>query len=129
MLKIYVGLLAGLLAAGPAQAQVAVASKLAPGVVMQAPAVRVLVADAVAFRRWAAQALPGAQLAVVPGSSVMLTVKLLTNKQLAVLAAAPLVEFVDLPDRPAYDERLLNSADLTVNSLRAVQRRYPALTG
>ena len=136
MLKKYVGqlfwVLAGLLAAGPAHAQVAAAaSKLAPGVGQGArrTAVRVRVADARAFRQWAAQALPGVQLAGVPGQPSLVLVSLLTSKQLAALAAAPLVEFVDLPDRPAHDERLLNSADLTVNSLRAVQRRYPSLTG
>ncbi len=136
MLKKYVGrplwLLAGLLAAAPARAQVAaVASKLAPGVGqgMGRAAVRVRVVDAVAFRQWAAQALPGAQLAGVPGQPALVTIKAVTTKQLAALATSPLVEFVDLPDRPAHDERLLNGADLTVNNLRAVQRRYPALTG
>ena len=136
MLKKYVGqvlwLLAGLLVVGPAQAQVAAsASKLAPGVGRAAggTAVRVRVADASAFRQWAAQALPGAQLAGVPGQSAVLTIKLLNTKQLEALAASPLVGFVDLPDRPAHDERLLNGADLTVNNLRAVRRRYPSLTG
>ncbi len=136
MLKKYVGqvlwLLAGLLVVGPAQAQVAAsASKLAPGVGRAAggTAVRVRVADASAFRQWAAQALPGAQLAGVPGQPAVLTIKLLNTKQLEALAASPLVGFVDLPDRPAHDERLLNGADLTVNNLRAVRRRYPSLTG
>ncbi|RZK46924.1 MAG: hypothetical protein EOO59_18545, partial [Hymenobacter sp.] len=53
----------------------------------------------------------------------------LTPRQVSQLAASPLVEFIDLPNRPAHDERLLNGADLAVNSLRAVRRRYPALAG
>lgn len=132
----YGGLLAGLLLlARPLSAQVSPATKLAPGVVRitrQASAhqaVRVRVRDAAAFRQWASQALPGARLASVSADGTMLTVSDLTSSQLASLAAAPLVEFVDVPNRPAHDERLLNSADLTVNNLRAVRRRYPSLTG
>jgi hypothetical protein len=89
--------------------------------------VRVKVRDAAAFRQWAGTALPGAQLA--PGTATIIEVSHLAKGQLAQLAASPLVEFIDLPNRPAHDERLLNGADLSVNSLRAVQRRYPALTG
>jgi hypothetical protein len=126
--------LAGLVPATSAQAQQAV-SKLAP-TVREAlrrnnapPAVRLRVRDAAAFRQWASQALPLAQVRPVAGSPATFTVSQLTASQWAVLAASPLVEFVDVPDRKAHDERLLSGADLTVNNLRAVQRRYPALTG
>jgi hypothetical protein len=89
--------------------------------------VRVRVRDAVAFRQWAGQALPDAQLATA--ADKVLEVRNLTGQQLAMLAASPLVEFVDVPNRVAHDERLLNGADLTVNTIRATQRRYPALRG
>ena len=131
-----VGLLASLwLLAPPLRAQVAATARLAPGVARLArhstgsQTVRVQVRDAAAFRQWASQALPALKLPPPASPAQVLTIRQVTPAQLAALAAAPLVEFVDVPDRPAHDERLLNTADLTVNNLRAVQRRYPALTG
>ncbi|GAA4493530.1 hypothetical protein GCM10023172_02200 [Hymenobacter ginsengisoli] len=130
------GLLAGLgLLALPLQAQVAASSKLAPGVAQAArrptasQTVRVRVRDAVAFRQWASQALPTLKIGAAPIANNVLTVSQATAAQLVALTASPLVEFVDVSSRPAHDERLLNSADLTVNSIRAVQRRYSTLTG
>jgi hypothetical protein len=120
--------------AAPLQAQ-EITSKLAPAVQHAVrrggavPAVRLRVRDAAAFRQWASRELPQAQLRPAAGQPATLTVSQLTASQLATLAASPLVEFVDVPDRQAHDERLLGGADLTVNNLRAVQRRYPALTG
>ena len=127
----------GLLAALPlqAQAQAQVAAKLAPGVAAQArrPAaaltVRVQVHDVAAFCRWAAQQTPALRVLPAAGAARILTLEHLSAAQLAALAASPLVEFVDMPNRPAHDERLLNGADLTVNTLTAVQQRYPALQG
>lgn len=118
----------------PLQAQ-KISPRLAPAVReavrrgAKLPAVRLRVRDAAAFRQWAGRALPQAQLRPAAGQPATLTVSKLTASQLAALAASPLVEFVDVPDRRAHDERLLNGADLTVNNLRAVQRRYPALAG
>ena len=91
--------------------------------------VRLRVRDAAVFRQWAASELPQVSVRQVAGQTATFALGPLTASQLTALAASPLVEFVDLPDRPAHDERLLSGADLTVNSLRAVQRRYPALTG
>ena len=129
------GLLAGLwLVATPLRAQVGATTKLAPGVAQAAHrtggshTVRVQVRDAAAFRQWASQALPTARIAAGGGKNI-LTISELPAVQLAALAASPLVQFVDAPNRPAHDERLLNSADLAVNTIRAVQRRYPTLTG
>ena len=132
MKHLILALVAALLVPSPALAQVPTA-RLAPALRTASPlptprVVRVQVRDATAFGRWAAAALPGAQLgAAAPGGLV--EVRHLTPRQLGQLVASPLVEFVDLPNRPAHDERLLNGADLTVNSLRAVQRRYPTLRG
>lgn len=118
----------------PLRAQVAARAKLAPGLApvahrpAGAQAVRVRVRDGAAFRQWASQALPALKVAPARADNVLI-VSDATPAQLTALAASPLVEFVDVPDRPAHDERLLNSADLTVNNLRAVPRRYPALTG
>jgi hypothetical protein len=115
----------------PLRAQVAASTKLAPGVAQASrrQTVRVQVHDVAAFRQWASQALLGAQVAKLPAAGKVLTIRLATSAQLAAVAASPLVEFVDVADRKAHDERLLNSADLTVNTIRAVQRRYPTLTG
>ena len=90
---------------------------------------RVRVRDAAAFRSWAAQQTPALRVRPAAAQERILTLERPSAQQLAALAASPLVEFVDLPDRAAHDERLLNSADLTVNSLVAVQQRYPALGG
>jgi hypothetical protein len=129
VIKKVLGALAGaLLAAAPLLAQTPPAARLAPALRTHAsPAVRVQVREVAAFRQWAGAALPGAQLKTGRGNVV--EVNHLTKTQLATLAASPLVEFVDVPNRAAHDERLLNSADLTVNNLRAVRRRYPSLTG
>ncbi|TVT40575.1 S8 family serine peptidase [Hymenobacter setariae] len=110
-------------------------SKLAPTVAAaarrEAPgqAVRVRVHDAAAFRRWAAQQTPALSVQPSPNAAQILTLGPVSAQQLAALSASPLVEFVDVPNRQAHDERLLNSADLTVNSLVAVQQRYPTLAG
>ncbi|WP_191906515.1 S8 family serine peptidase [Hymenobacter baengnokdamensis] len=123
-----------LLSTSPVLGQVA-DSKLAPRVaaaIQRSPghqAVRLRVRDAAAFWQWAKQSQPEMQLGWGPIGETTLTVRHITVKQLAALAASPLVEFIDVPDRVAHDERLLNGADLTVNGLRAVQRHYPALTG
>ncbi|MFD1873473.1 S8 family serine peptidase [Hymenobacter bucti] len=125
-----------LLAALPlrAPAQVA-AAKLAPGVAAaarrpaSAAAVRVQVRDAAAFRSWAAQQTPALRVRPATAASRILTLEHLSAPQIVALAASPLVEFIDVPDRRAHDERLLNGADLTVNSLVAAQQRYPTLGG
>lgn len=136
MLKKYLFILAGLWLGGASslQAQPA-APRLAPAVRTAVqrgaglPAVRLRVRDAAAFRQWAARVLPQAQWRPAAGQPNIITISKLRASQLAALDASPLVEFVDVPDRLAHDERLLNGADLTVNNLRAVQRRYPALAG
>jgi hypothetical protein len=94
-----------------------------------ATTVRVQVRDAAAFRSWAAQQKPALRVQPAATAGRIFTLERLSAQQLAALAASPLVEFVDVPDRPAHDERLLNGADLTVNSLVAVQQRYPTLEG
>jgi len=136
MLKKYLFALAGLWlgSANSLQAQQAV-PQLAPAVRTavqrgtKLPAVRLRVHDAAAFRQWASWALPQAQVRPVAGQPTILAISKLTASQLAALSNSPLVEFMDVPDRKAHDERLLNGADLTVNNLRAVQRRYPTLAG
>lgn len=142
MLKKYASILYTILLAGlgslgmtlPLQAQNA-PPRLAPAVreaVRRAAprqSVRLRVRDAAAFRQWAGRQLPAVPVRPVAGQPTTLILGPLTASQLAAVTASPLVEFVDVPDRPAHDERLLNGADLTVNNLRAVQRRYPMLTG
>jgi hypothetical protein len=123
----------GLLATLPLRALAQVtAEKLAPGVATRRGAasqsVRVQVRDAAAFRAWAAQQTPALRVRPTATERVF-TLEHLSAQQVAALSASPLVEFVDVSNRPAHDERLLNSADLTVNSLTAVQQRYPTLGG
>ncbi|GAB3637690.1 hypothetical protein GCM10027422_32800 [Hymenobacter arcticus] len=123
-----------LVGGGPVRAQTG-ASKWAPGVGQELrrgtgrQAVRLRVRDAVALRQWASQQVPVLQVVTSAASANIVLVKGLSSKQLSALAALPFVEFVDVPNRPAHDERLLSGADLTANGLRAVQRRYPALMG
>lgn len=111
------------------------ASKMAPGVGAEVrrgtgrQAVRLRVRDAAAWRQWVSQQVPAIQVVASPANANVFLTKGLSNKQLSAIAALPFVEFVDVPNRPAHDERLLSGADLTANGLRAVQRRYPALTG
>jgi hypothetical protein len=47
----------------------------------------------------------------------------------AQLAAAPGVEFVDVDDRRAHEERRLSNSDLAVNAISVVHARFPSLTG
>ena len=86
---------------------------------------RVRVADPAAFRQWARQQ-PAAQVARPGPDGRTLTVAGLTAAQ---LAAAPGVEFVDLADRRAHEERRLSNSDLSVNAISTVHARFPDLTG
>ena len=86
---------------------------------------RVRVADAAAFRQWA-QRQPGAQVTQPGPDGRTLTVVGLTTAQ---LAAAPGVEFVDVADRRAHEERRLSNADLSINAILATHARFPGLTG
>ncbi|MDQ2794370.1 MAG: S8 family serine peptidase [Bacteroidota bacterium] len=87
---------------------------------------RVRVADLAAFRQWARQHQPAAQLAQPGPDGRTLTIAGLTVAQ---LAAAPGVEFVDVADRRAHEERRLGNSDLSVNAISAVHVRFPDLTG
>lgn len=91
----------------------------------QARPLRVRVADAAAFRQWARQQ-PAARLAQPGPDGRTLTVAGFTAAQ---LAAAPGVEFVDVADRRAREERRLSNSDLSVNAITAVHARFPELTG
>ncbi|NKI87645.1 putative nucleic acid-binding Zn ribbon protein [Hymenobacter sp. 1B] len=105
--------------------------KLAPGLqaataAQQSRPLRVRVADGAAFRQWARQHLPAAQVAQMGNDARTLTVTGLTPTQ---LAAAPGVEFVDVADRRAHEERRLNNSNLSVNTISVVHARFPDLTG
>ncbi|UOG74073.1 S8 family serine peptidase [Hymenobacter tibetensis] len=91
--------------------------------------VRVSVTNRPAFIQWAQQELPGAHVQAEPTQPALVLISGLTHAQLQVVLASPLVTFVDVPNRPAHDERQLNRANPTVNSIAAVHRRYPRITG
>ena len=104
-----------------------VQARLAPGLQLTAPqTVRVRVADGPAFRQWARQHQPAAQVAPAGNDARTLTVTGLTPAQ---LAAVPGVEFVDVADRRAHEERRLGSSNLSINIISAVHTRFPDLTG
>ncbi|MBD2723918.1 S8 family serine peptidase [Hymenobacter armeniacus] len=127
------------LLAGPqllrAQAPRAAAqARLAPG--LQAAlgarglqAVRVRVADPAAFRRWVQQHLPAAQVSQPGASPRTLEVRGLSAAAVSQLATAAPVDFVDVTDRQAHEERQLNNSDLSVNAIAAVHARFPQLAG
>lgn len=92
-------------------------------------AVRVQTSDAGAFRHWLRRTLPGVRVEAQAGQPQMFTLSGVSSAQLEQLLASSLVTFVDVPDRPAHDERQLNQADLSVNSVTPLHRRYPALAG
>ncbi|WP_216678966.1 S8 family peptidase [Hymenobacter siberiensis] len=105
--------------------------KLAPGLqavpaAQQPRPLRIRVADGPAFRQWARQHLPAARVAQVGNDARTLTITGLTPTQ---LVAAPGVEFVDVADRRAHEERYLGNSDLSVNTISAVHARFPDLTG
>lgn len=97
-----------------------------PAAMQQPRPLRVRVADGPAFRQWARQHLPAAQLTQPGPDARTLTVAGLTAAR---LAAAPGVEFVDVADRRAHEERRLSNSDLAVNAISAVRARFPDLTG
>ncbi|MBF9142602.1 S8 family serine peptidase [Hymenobacter properus] len=110
-------------------ARLAPVSKLAPGLQAMANAPRLLrvrVADGAAFRHWARQHQPAAEVGPANADGRTLTVSGLTAAQ---LAAAPGVEFVDVADRRAHEERRLSNSDIAVNAISAVHARFPGLTG
>ena len=109
-------------------------SKLAPGLQATATArtptiVRVSVPDNAAFRAWARQNLPAAQVSQPSASAHTLTVAGLDAAGLAQLVDSPLVDFVDVADRRAREERRLSNSDLSINGVAAVQARFPQLAG
>ena len=122
-----------LLLAQPAQRPSA-QSKLAPA--LQAPAdqratrtVRVSVPDPAAFQRWVRQHLPAARVLPAGTSAHTLTVAGLDASALTQLAASPTVDFVDVADRRAREERRLSNSDLSVNAISALHARLPQLRG
>ena len=106
--------------------------RLAPGLLAAASApaaVRVRVTDPAAFRQWLGRAMPAARPAPGPADDRIFTLAGLTRADLAQLATSPLVEFIDVADRPAHEERRLSNSDLSVNAISTVHARFPDLTG
>ncbi|MBD2714615.1 S8 family serine peptidase [Microvirga sp. STR05] len=91
--------------------------------------VRVQTSNAAAFRQWARQELPGAILRAETGQPHIFQLSGISQAQLQLLVASPLVAFIDAADRRPHDERQLNQANLNVNSVTPLHRRYPALAG
>lgn len=116
----------------PAQSssQTPAARRLAPDLegaarTIQQP-VRVQVSDAGAFQQWLARQQPGATATAERNHPGLLQVQGVTP---AALAACPWVRFVDKGLRKAHEERQLNGADLSLNTVSPVHSRYPRLTG
>ena len=112
----------------------AVQAKLAP--VLQdsaaqrtAQTVRVSVPNKAAFQQWAQQHLPAAKVSQLGASTHLLTVAGLNAAAIAQLAACPLVDFVDVADRRAHEERRLSNSNLSINTISVVHARFPDLAG
>ncbi|WP_022822292.1 S8 family serine peptidase [Hymenobacter norwichensis] len=90
---------------------------------------RVSVTNRTAFVEWMRQTLPGVRVQPEPGQPELALVVGATKAQLEVLLASPLVQFVDVPNRPAHEERRLDRANPVVNGVAAVHQYYPGLTG
>ncbi|MCB2376010.1 S8 family serine peptidase [Hymenobacter sp. BT635] len=125
----------GLSGQAAAQEHKQTSSKIAPGLTCPLTAgtrqaVRVSVGRKAEFLAWAKLNLPASQIRVVreAGTPVLLLEKL-TPAQVQQLSASPLVDFVDKPNRRAYDERQLNQSDLSVNRITTVHTRFPELAG
>jgi len=112
----------------------AVEAKLAPGLRAlpskgTAQTVRVSVPDKAAFQQWVRQHLPAARVSQPGSSAHTLTVAGLDAAGVLQLAASPAVDFVDVVDRKAHEERQLNNSDLSVNAISALHARFPQLAG
>jgi hypothetical protein len=112
----------------------AVQAKLAP--MLQDPAaqrtaqtVRVSVTNKDAFQQWAQQHLAAAKVSQPGASMHLLTIAGLNAAAVAQLAACPLVDFVDVADRRAHEERRLNNSNLSINTISVVHARFPGLAG
>ncbi|PJJ54860.1 S8 family serine peptidase [Hymenobacter chitinivorans] len=108
--------------------------KMAPALRRATPSrgqtVRVSVRQKEAFLAWARQALPANSVQAVPqGNGIVLQVENLTQAQLQQLSVSPYVNFVDVPNRRAHDERQLNQSDMSVNRITTVHTRFPQFTG
>ncbi|WP_167856370.1 S8 family serine peptidase [Hymenobacter metallicola] len=74
--------------------------------------------------------MPANIIKTVPtADGAVLQVENLTEAQLQQLSASPYVNFVDAPNRRAYEERQLNQSDLSVNRITTVHSRFPQLAG
>ncbi|ALD20173.1 hypothetical protein AM218_01625 [Hymenobacter sp. DG25A] len=107
--------------------------KLAPALRTPASAYyqewRVSVREPQQFRSWLRQHLPQARLLPLGTTGRLFQISNLKTDQLTELAASPWVEFVDVSNRRAREERLIPSSDLTLNTLAAVWHQFPELTG
>ena len=90
--------------------------------------VRVKVTDQAAFQQWACQQLPRNKITRQAQASTVLVTGC-TAAALAQLQACPWVEFVDVADRRAHEERRISFLDLAANAVSAVHAQFPSLTG
>ncbi len=113
---------------GQQPATPAAVAKLAPQLraTSAVSALRVRVTDMAAFRAWLYRELPAAKVLAEPHHSGLLQVR---GAAPAALARCPWVAYVDVAARTAREERQLNGADFTLNTVAPVHARYPQLAG
>lgn len=92
-------------------------------------AYRVRVQDKAAFEQWLRQYLRQARARQPTADPRLLLVSGVDAAGLQILRTCPVLEFIDVPNRPAHEEQQLDQSDLTVNKIAPVHRRYPQLTG
>ncbi|GGF26573.1 S8 family serine peptidase [Hymenobacter cavernae] len=90
---------------------------------------RVQVQDSTAFQQWVQRS--GKHLSYCPLRSAPRTflVAGLDAANLAELLTFPWLEFVDVPNRAAHEERQLDNSNLGVNKIAPLHSHFPRLTG
>jgi len=89
---------------------------------------RILVKDGPAFRKWMARNKPGLDVEASSYADIY-RVNNLSSGELNDLLCAEEVLFIDLGNRQAQDERVMDNSDLSVNRIAAVHAAYPSLNG
>ncbi|GAA3943921.1 S8 family serine peptidase [Hymenobacter algoricola] len=109
--------------------------KIAPTLLPQAgrshrQTVRVSVTSNEVFVGWARQHLPAITLtAGAVGGTQYFLLENLSQEQVQQLAAAPSVQFVDVPNRQAHEERQIGGSNLAANRVAALHKQLPNVAG
>lgn len=90
---------------------------------------RVQVKDKQAFYTWLQEHKLDLQVSEVAGQEKTFLISGIRPSQLSMLAASPVVRYVDKPNRKAVEELELKDTDFVTNNIYAAQAAFPTLTG